>query len=541
MPLVNLNVQEIRNLLQQLDFSSLFNQLGWSSPSNPKSITASVQDTEYTRTEIAELAGVVILEIETPGGKIPDAKLCKAIHKEVSAIYHENLLIFLDNATTRTQSFWYLMKRDGKKEEPRTHLYVKGQPGDLSLSKLESIVFDIAYFEEKGTPSVLDVARSLEKALDVQRVTKLFYESYKAVHEHFEKYIIGIDDEKDKQQYASLLLNRLMFVYFLQCRRFIDGGRVEYLQEKLAESRSDGPDLYYKRFLKALFFQGFAKLEAERDEETKRLIGSIRYLNGGLFLPHRIEQKWSNIRIADEAFDRLLKLFSDYTWNLDDTPGGKDDEISPHVLGYIFEKYINQKSFGAYYTRPQITEYLCEHTIHTLLLEKINVSTSSGIMKSRHFETIEELLINLDARLCRELLDILPTISILDPACGSGAFLVSAMNTLTTIYGAITGRINVLNDAYLKNWLNAAYTQHKSLTYYIKRKIITENLFGVDIMEEATEIARLRLFLALVASVQIVEELEPLPNIDFNILPGNSLIGLLHVNEQRLAQMNSLC
>jgi hypothetical protein len=140
------------------------------------------------------------------------------------------------------------------------------------------------------------------------------------------------------------------------------------------------------------------------------------------------------------------------------------------------------------------------------------------------------------------LLDLLPRISILDPACGSGAFLVSAMNTLTTIYGAITGKIEYLNDSYLKEWLKKARHEHNSLSYYIKKKIITENLFGVDIMEEATEIARLRLFLALVSSVQNVDDLEPLPNIDFNILPGNSLIGLLYVNEEmynkRLAQLN---
>ena len=212
------------------------------------------------------------------------------------------------------------------------------------------------------------------------------------------------------------------------------------------------------------------------------------------------------------------------------------------MLGYIFEKYINQKSFGAYYTRPEITEYLCERTIHHLILEKINSAPIAGVTRGRHFDTVNDLLVNLDAGLCRELLDILPQISLLDPACGSGAFLVSAMNTLIKVYIAITGRIEYLNDSYLTNWLRKARAEHDSLHYYIKKKIITENLFGVDIMEEGTEIAKLRLFLALVSSVQTVEQLEPLPNIDFNILPGNSLIGFLQVNEEtynkRLSQLN---
>lgn len=90
---------------------------------------------------------------------------------------------------------------------------------------------------------------------------------------------------------------------------------------------------------------------------VESLVGKVKYLNGGLFLRHRIEQAY-NISIADAAFEQVLDLFARYSWNLDDTPGGDDSEINPDVLGYIFEKYINQKAFGAYYTRPQITEYL---------------------------------------------------------------------------------------------------------------------------------------------------------------------------------------
>jgi intergrase/recombinase len=405
------------------------------------------------------------------------------------------------------------------------------------------LTFDIKRTrDEPGRVSVLEVANRLKDALDVERMTKQFYADFRKEYLRFLEYIDGIDDERDRRCYASVLLNRLMFIYFLQRKWFIDNGNINYLQDKLAESRRRGSDLYYSEFLNLLFFEGFAKPEDERSDLAKKMLGKVVYLNGGLFLPHPIEKRWPTIQIPDLAFENLFSLFSRYSWNLDDTPGGQDNEISPHVLGYIFEKYINQKSFGAYYTLPEITEYLCERTIHKLILEKINTSAIPGIMKGRHFDTMEELLINLDARLCRDLLDVLPKISLLDPACGSGAFLVSAMNTLTKIYGAITGRIEYLNDPYLTSWLKKARSEHNSLNYSIKKRIITENLYGVDIMEEGTEIARLRLFLALVSSVQSVDQLEPLPNIDFNILPGNSLIGLLHVNEnvydKRLAQLN---
>ena len=100
------------------------------------------------------------------------------------------------------------------------------------------------------------------------------------------------------------------------------------------------------------------------------------------------------------------------------------------------------------------------------------------------------------------------------------------------------GRIEFLSDSNLKAWVEDIKTKHPGINYFIKKKIITDNLYGVDIMEEAVEIAKLRLFLALVSSVSSASELEPLPNIDFNILPGNSLIGLMKVDDVEFENRN---
>lgn len=231
-----------------------------------------------------------------------------------------------------------------------------GQPGDLILGKISALMVD---FEELGdeAPSVVLVAKKLKDALDVERVTKKFYKDFKEHLEWFVKQIKGVDHENDRRWYASVILNRLMFVYFLQYKGFVDGNQ-NYLQDKLAQYQ--GKD-FYKAFLCLLFFEGFAKAAPNRSPEAVELLGNIKYLNGGLFLEHRIEKE-NTIAIANEAFERTLALFQRYSWNLDDSPGGQDDEISPSVLGYIFEKYINQKEFGAYYTRPEITEYLCDRT-----------------------------------------------------------------------------------------------------------------------------------------------------------------------------------
>ncbi|MEG4235824.1 hypothetical protein QUA40_27810 [Microcoleus sp. Pol11C3] len=516
-------LKESREFLQDFEFNKLFVQkLGWDNPSSPKTVPVEIEGETYSRKAIAQLNGVVVYEITSASGNIPNSTERLTIYREIVQISAENLLIFIDE--NRTKCLWYWVKREGTKLYPRDHVYVKREPCDLLLSKVTALKVDL---EELETLSVIDVAQRLQAGLDVERVTKKFFEEFKQQHVEFLSVIRGIDKETDRRWYTSVLLNRLMFVYFLQRKGFIDSGKILYLQEKLAESKQGGTDLFYSQFLTTLFFDGFAKPLDLREEGVKELIGDVKYLNGGLFLEHPIEQNYPNIAIPDAAFEKIFNLFAAYSWNLDDTVGGKENEINPAVLGYIFEKYINQKAFGAYYTRPEITEYLCDRTINKLILDRVNQATTS-----RRFETITELLTNLDANLCRRLLeDILPNLTLLDPACGSGAFLVAAMKTLIYIYSTVFGTSKFLTDHYLNNYLKTIETEHSSLNYYIKKKIISDNLYGVDIMPEAVEIAKLRLFLALVSAAHDVSELEPLPNIDFNIMSGNSLIGLIRVDE----------
>jgi hypothetical protein len=559
---MSFNPTRVRQHLELFDFRELFiEELGWSRPAQRQKVSMQVDDATFERTQIAQLGGVVVYELTTADGVIPDTKMRRSVHAEISKLHHENLIIFLDRE--RTQSLWYWAKRENGKLHPREHTYMRGQPADLFLQRLSAMVVDISEMDEAGNVAVIEVASKLKDALDVERVTKKFYAAFREQHLAFLEQIKGIDDEHDRRWYASVLLNRLMFIYFLQSKGFIKGHEAQadykYLQNELKRSRERGTNRYYSEFLDALFFEGFAKPEEKRVGAAKSLIGGVPYLNGGLFLKHGIEARWPDIRVSDAAFENLFRLFEHYSWNLNDTPGGQADEINPDVLGYIFEKYINQKAFGAYYTRTEITQYLCEQTIYKLILDRINAYAlppssrpqtgelftvkDHNLFASRRFDTMADLLLNLDAFYCQKLLhDILPDLKLLDPACGSGAFLVAAMKTLTNIYAAVIGKIEFLGDAGLKQWLAKLRREHPSINYYIKKRIITDNLFGVDIMEEATEIAKLRLFLALVASVEKASQLEPLPNIDFNILTGHSLIGLLRIDadefDQRHAQGN---
>lgn len=545
--------------LAAFDFLRLFiDVLGWNRANSEASWSSDAAgETTFTRRTVAELGGVVAIQVVTDVGW-PDEQQRMRVWKHIASSHAENLLIFTDQQIGASQSQWYWVKRDKHPETgkprltSRRHEYFKGQPVDLFASKLQAMVVALSELDASGRLPVLEAARRIAAALDVEKTTKKFFAAYQQQHLALLEHIHGIDNERDKRWYASVLLNRLMFVWFLQKKGFLHdqtgSQSFDYLREQLQQSEQRGANRFYGEFLAALFFEAFAKPEADRNPAAMALTGRIPYLNGGLFLPHKLEldaehalRLGKTLHVADEAFKGIFDLFASFTWHLDDTPGGDADEINPDVLGYIFEKYINQKAFGAYYTRPEITSYLADRSIHQLILERVYEPAMPALgLKEIKFATVPDLLARMDARTALKLVnEVLPSITILDPAVGSGAFLVAALKSLINVYYAVVGRAELGASAELGKWLKAIQKDHPSVGYFIKRRIVTDNLHGVDIMEEACEIAKLRLFLSMVASVRRVEDLEPLPNIDFNILPGNSLVGLMRVDEVEFNQINT--
>jgi hypothetical protein len=176
----------------------------------------------------------------------------------------------------------------------------------------------------------------------------------------------GITEQGDKEWYMSLMLNRLMFVYFIQRKGILDGDP-DYLKSRLKQvQQRQGKGkflIFYRYFLLRLFHEGFAKQPAQRARDLEQLLGVIPYFNGGLFEMHMLEQKHIGIDIPDEAFERLFAFFDQDDWHLDTCPLSNGREINPDVLGYIFEKYINRKQIGAHYTKEDMTESIAKNTI----------------------------------------------------------------------------------------------------------------------------------------------------------------------------------
>ena len=622
-----LNVRETRHYLKESEFKPLFTQvLGWNYHTQTLNIT--VDETEYELTAIVEKRGMVVFECPAAEGSIPDYATRRKIQKQVAKSVHEHFIIYTD--TDKTTQIWQWVKhKQGKPDACREHRYNRDeQSGGALIQKLQTIVFT---FEEEEDLSLIDVTGRVGAAFYAERVTKKFYDRFKKEHDAFLKFLNGIPDEEMQRWYASVMLNRLMFIYFIQRKGFLNND-IDYLGNKLKDSQKKDINRYYKDFLCPLFFEGFAKPEAERSSEMKRLLGKIPYLNGGIFQKHQLETlHGENIEISDKAFEQLFRFFEQYQWHLDERPLRNDNEINPDVLGYIFEKYINQKQMGAYYTKEDITDYISKNTIIPFLFDKARTACkiafegdtnvwqllqddpnryiydavkkgvelelppdiAAGIddvskrikwntlaptdyalpteiwrevvARRQRYETIRAKLANgkiadindlitynLNIRqfaqdviencegpeLLRAFWKAITEVTILDPTCGSGAFLFAALNILEPLYEACLDRMQVFldeADVISESRPSRRYNdfreileriaQHPNREYFVLKSIIINNLYGVDIMEEAIEICKLRLFLKMVSQIDDVKQIEPLPDIDFNIQAGNTLVG----------------
>ena len=645
-----LNLEQIRRLLRGFDFKTLFiEELGWDHYISTLDIPVDGQI--FSLGAIAEKRGIVVFLCEPANnGSMPDYSIRRKIERQVTKSHHEHLIIYLN--ADKTRQVWQWVKRQsGKPAQCREHTYYASQSGDLLIQKIDNLAFSL---EEEEQLTIIEVGRRARKAFDVEKVTKKFYDRFKTEHEKFSEFLKGIPEDKLQRWYISVMLNRLMFIYFIQKKGFLDNN-TDYLRSCLRKSKEYSKNGYYRNFLCPLFFEGFAKKEEDRTPETNRLLGKVPYLDGGLFQRHQIEKLHSKeIQIEDAAFENLFAFFEEYNWHLDERPLRADNEINPDVLGYIFEKYINQKQMGAYYTKEDITGYISKNTIIPFLFDQSqkkckiafegeqsvwrllkeepdryiydavkkgvesdlpeeiavgikNVSKRTewnkpaaskhalpteiwrevvarrqryeevyGKLLNGEISSINDLITyNLDIRqfaqdviencegpeLLRSIYYTLsgripeksnqqfqPGMSVLDPTCGSGAFLFAALNILEPLYEACLNRMQVFLDELESSdqkyrsdkfgdfrKIVKRIKNHPNRRYFILKSIILSNLYGVDIMEEATEICKLRLFLKLVAQIDKVEDIEPLPDIDFNIRAGNTLVGFANKDEVREA------
>lgn len=639
-----MNRQFFNQCIAENNFRDLFLELNWNRP-KAKDLYEDIDEQEYNFRYIAEMRGFMVFTCEMLS--IPGTAMCKRIDNKLRPHSQEYILIITEKGTKHHK--WIIPVRNTDKRDIVAIEYNDAAKADFLYGKLSTL--NIA---DSETVTIQDIKEKIQAsfAVNSEKITKDFFREFKQEHDRFFNFITGIDDDikedakgkkknRKKDWYTSVMLNRLMFCYFVQKKGFLNGD-MNYLHNKLKEHIKTKEDdsfynSFYRGFLCALFHDGLNS--PRHQEDFHRKYGYIPYLNGGMFDEHEIEREYKDIDIDDEAFETLFCFFDKWEWHLDTrlTASGKD--INPDVLGYIFEQYINDRAaMGAYYTKEDITEYIGKNCILPFLMDKTAEKSPKAFKpngfiwtllqnsKDRYIydavkkgysadwqeripdyikqgipllpeqknllerrlrwnektadefalpteiwrETIERLqrcdslsakinngeitqindfiTYNLDIRLFVEdiirntddhllvlhFYEALQNVTILDPTCGSGAFLFAAMNILEPLYEACIDRMEDFNKqngnlfkAQLEE-IDAKYSSNRQ--YFIFKSIILRNLYGVDIMVEATEIAKLRLFLKMVAVVEVDRHkdnmgLDPLPDIDFNIKCGNTLVG----------------
>lgn len=650
------------SLIRQGDFSELFiTELGWNRYRGHAQLpTILVDDKEYNITAIAERNGFQVLLCIVD--EIPTQSVAKKIDTKLRRQALDYICIY--RLADTAHDLWVVPVRSNEKRDLVLVEYDNAN-AEVLYQKIDGFTFDLD--EETN---IVDLRNKVQSAFAVnsEKITKDFYAGFKKQHKAFAEFITGIDDHieaknnRNKQWYTSVMLNRLMFCYFIQKKGFL-ALDTDYLRNKLNWVRAnEGEDQFfnfYRSFLRRLFHDGLNTPRHSRDFEE--IFGKIPYLNGGMFDEHQLERDYADIDIPDDAFIGLFDFFDKWNWHLDTrlTASGKD--INPDVLGYIFEQYINDRAqMGAYYTKEDITEYIGRNCILPYLFDAVKSSakeaandfapdgyvwrtlressdryifdavkkghdifdqipdniakgiitpemhheyseTPVGELPENHIplaelrqdwntktpdawglpneiwrESIEriqrcddilgkinrgeitsindfitynldirsfasDLLSNGDSRFVGRFYHALQKVTILDPTCGSGAFLFAAMNILEPLYEICIDRMqdfNHQNPAMFKAELDEITDKYRSnIQYFIFKSIILRNLYGVDIMVEATEIAKLRLFLKMVAVVEVDRRadnlgLDPLPDIDFNIRCGNTLVG--YANKEQL-------
>ncbi|WP_202925279.1 type IIL restriction-modification enzyme MmeI [Myxacorys almedinensis] len=363
---MSLNRARAQKYLQKFDFESLFiEELGWDTVDRV-TLPFEIDGEFFEVVAIAQKRGFTVFKCITP--EIPARPLRVKLDRQLTDYSKSHLLVFGDEGKTQ-QTWMWVRQEPGKPLAPRFEQYQVGQSAERLLQKLE--ILAISYEEEPELTHVGVAHGKVKKAFDVEKVTKKFFTRFEKEHGQFLKFIDGIQSEFDRTWYASLMLNRLMFVYFIQKKNFLDGDS-SYLRNRMkrcqAEWGTDTFHSFYRQFLLKLFHEGLGK--PGRDAKLDKLLGKVPYLNGGLFEVHQLEEKYEEtIQIPDAAFETVFNFFDEYDWHLDDRPLRNQNEINPDVLGYIFEKYINQKQMGAYYTKEDITEYISKNTIIPFLFD----------------------------------------------------------------------------------------------------------------------------------------------------------------------------
>ena len=383
-------------------------------------------------------------------------------------------------------------------------------------------------------------AKNIETAFSVEALSDEFFSGYKAIYKDFCDYLtehrndsslfgeeFATCDDKFIRDYVKKLMGRITFLHFLQRKGWLgqprdkEGwgkGNLNFMHDLFAKASSEQQENFLDEILEPIFFDCLND-PREGDFFDTRVSGirlvKIPYLNGGLFERDEIDKPQSKFPAA--MFKHLFDFFGQYNFTIDENdPLDTEVGVDPEMLGKIFENLLeDNKDKGAFYTPKEIVNYMCREALIAYLVSEARRKSEVNKQRQDNFEAAirafvedPELTVQRMRRYgnkqIEDLRDSLMDVKICDPAIGSGAFPMGLLNLLVACRTA-------LNDALGEGVPRAL----------LKKDIIRNNIYGVDIEKGAIDIARLRFWLSIVVDL---ENPEPLPNFDYKFMQGNSLL-----------------
>jgi len=404
-------------------------------------------------------------------------------------------------------------------------------------------------------------SEDLLSRFSVEVVNKQFYLE---VAKHFDELVSsenknlilpGVSQENInvRKSFAVRLIGRLMFCWFLKQKKSESGQLIPdgLLSSKVVKER------YYHEILEPLFFGALNTSVDSRDIRSD-LFDKVPYLNGGLFSPQSDDYyeldrgtfasvHINTLKINDEWFKNFFELLETYNFTIDEnTVFDQELSVDPEMLGRIFENLLaeinpetgssERKRTGSFYTPRQIVEYMVDQSLIEYLKTKTKIDEKK-LAALISYDLADDLEYPLEHGEKQEIINAIESLKILDPACGSGAYPIGALQKIVYILQQIDPDCSLWLDLKLKG-VPELYKQkilnefkNNPPNYIRKLEVIKNSIFGVDIQPIAVDVSRLRCFLTLVVESAVDDSrpnrgIEPLPNLDFKFVCANTLIGL---------------
>ena len=381
------------------------------------------------------------------------------------------------------------------------------EQGDTHIRTLCEYNLPALTFPSEGFSDDEAWLKAWQAAFDVEAVTDKFFADYQRVFAQVENAIEGIPESETEHRrlYTQRLFNRLMFLRFIEKKGWLTyNGNPNYLRPLFDVTNTPSENFLNDRLFWA-FFHGLGNAGGLPEEAAAaiELRGEVPFLNGGLFEMHGKYDQRDAVHIPNAAFAEILELFERYNFTVtESTPIDIEVAVDPEMLGKVFEELVTGRhDTGSYYTPRPVVSFMCRESLKICLQNKTDETE----------ECLKKFVDDGDATTIRnpeKVLQVLQTLRICDPACGSGAYLLGMMSELLR-----------LREALFKS------SQVDSKTIYQRKlDIIQQNLYGVDKDDFATNIAMLRLWLSLAVDFE-GDTPEPLPNLDYKVATGDSLTG----------------